>query len=171
MVQSSADMTPELSMAILRESPAGVILVDAQGHIQLANPAFRRLFRCEDQSLLGKPAADILQSDCFARAAKAGGRLQEKHKLAAIELSCRIHIYPAGPGLLCGVFSDATEEDEARRRYRELRAQTLVRTQQAIAREMRTTQDISRLLGEATTENKTLLTKLMDLFNEELTQR
>jgi len=171
MVQSSAEMTPELSMAILREAPAGVLLVDAQGRIQLANPAFRRMFHCEDHTLLGKSAADVLQSDCFARASKAGGRLQERHKLSSIELSCRVHIYPAGHGLLCGVFSDASDEDQARRRYRELRAQTLVRTQQAIAREVRTTQEIARLLGEATTENRTLLAKLLELFNEELVQR
>jgi predicted MarR family transcription regulator len=62
---------------------------------------------------------------------------------------------------------DTSEEEEAKAHYRDLRAQTLRRAQEVISRQMKTVQEIARLLGETTAETKVLLVKLMSLFEEE----
>ena len=42
--------------AILEHTPNGVLLVDRQTRIQYVNPAFRTMFHCGEERLLGRPA-------------------------------------------------------------------------------------------------------------------
>ena len=62
------------------------------------------------------------------------------------------------------------EQASAKKNLRDLRAQTLERAQEVITRQMKTAQEIARLLGETTAETKILLVKLMSLFEEEETK-
>ena len=48
-----------------------------------------------------------------------------------------------------------------------MKAQTLERAHEGIERQMRTAQEIARLLGETTAETKVLLMKLISLYKEE----
>lgn len=168
MVQSDSMVTPAHERAILQQTPNGVIMVDSQTRIHYVNPAFRTMFECPNEVLLGKPVAEFLHSDCFERAIAAGGHLMVKESIAEHKLSYRAGLFPiSGQDLYCGIFIDISEEEEARGHYRELKAQTLDRAQEVISRQMQTAQEIARLLGETTAETKVLLVKLMSLFEEE----
>ena len=168
MVQADSLVTPAHERAILQQTPNGVLLVDAETRIHFANPAFRQMFHCPREVLLGQPVAKFLHSDCFERAIAAGGHLMVKETIPEHHVSFRAGLFPIQrEGLYCGIFIDISEEEEARRHYRELRAQTLERAQEVIFRQMKTAQEIARLLGETTAETKVLLVKLMSLFQEE----
>jgi len=157
--------------AILENTPNGVLLVDRQTRIRFVNPAFRRMFRCADEELLGRPAGQFIHSDCFERAIAAGGHLMVKETVPEHDVSFRGGLFPIeAQDLYCGIFIDVTEEERARRRFNEVRAQTLQRAQEVISRQMQTAQEIARLLGETTAETKVLLYKLMSLFREEDTR-
>jgi hypothetical protein len=83
-------------------------------------------------------------------------------------ISFRVGLFPLeGQELYCGIFIDTSEEEQAKKHLRELRAQTLARAQEVISRQMKTAQEIARLLGETTAETKVLLVKLMSLFEVE----
>ena len=154
--------------AILYHTPNGVLLVDKETRIQFANPAFHTMFQCQGEEVAGRPAKELLHSDCFTRAITEGGRLLTKETIAEHGVSFRAGLFPIeGEDLYCGIFVDISEEEEARKHYRELRAQTLQRAQEVISRQMKTAQEIARLLGETTAETKVLLVKLMSLFEEE----
>ena len=154
--------------AILEQTPNGVLLVDSETSIHFVNPAFRRMFHCESEELLGRPAGQFVHCDCFERAIKEGGHLMVKESIGDLDVSFRVGLFPIeGEGLYCGIFIDISEEEKAKQHYRELRAQTLARAQEVITRQMKTAQEIARLLGETTAETKTLLVKLMSLFEEE----
>jgi PAS domain S-box-containing protein len=154
--------------AILEHTPNGVLLVDGAARIRFVNPAFRRMFQCGTEDLIGKPAAAYVHSDCFERAIAAGGHLMVKETIAEHDVSFRVGLFPIeGEGLYCGIFIDTSEEEKARRHLRDLRAHTLERAQEVISRQMQTAQEIARLLGETTAETKVLLVKLMGLFREE----
>jgi len=154
--------------AILQHTPNGVLLVDQEAHIRFVNPAFRTMFRCGDDDLLGKPASQYVHSDCFERAIAAGGSLMVKEGIREHDLSFRVGLFPIeAEHLYCGIFIDTTDEEKAKQRLRELRVQTLQRAQEVISRQMQTAQEIARLLGEATAETKVLLVKVMSLFKEE----
>ena len=157
--------------AILQHTPNGVLLVDEQSRIRFVNPAFRKMFACADEALLGEPAANYVHSDCFERAIAGGGELMVKESIPQHDLSFRVGLFPIeGEGLYCGIFIDITDEEEAKRHLDELRAQTLDRAQEVISRQMKAAQEIARLLGETTAETKVLLVKVMSLFQEEGSQ-
>lgn len=154
--------------AILEHTPNGVLLVDEKTHIRFANPAFRSMFHCGDEELLGRPAAEFLHSDCFERAIAAGGSLVARETIPEHDVSFRVGLFPIeGENLYCGIFIDISDEEKARQRLRDLRAQTLERAQEVISRQMQTAQEIAGLLGETTAETKVLLVKVMSLFQEE----
>ncbi len=157
--------------AILEQTPNGVLLVDRETRIQYVNPSFFVMFHCAGEKVLGEPASKFIHSDCFERAIAAGGRLMVKENIPEHAVSFRVGIFPIeGEGLYCGIFIDISEEEEAKKHYRDLRAQTLERAQEVISRQMKTAQEIARLLGETTAETKVLLVKLMSLFKEESTK-
>jgi len=155
-------------IAILEHTPNGVLLVDRDTRIHFVNPSFRRMFHCTGEELLGRPAAELVHSDCFARAIAAGGNLMVKETIPEHDVSFRVGLFPIeGEDLYCGIFIDISDEENARKQLRDLRAQTLERAQEVISRQMQTAQEIARLLGETTAETKVLLVKLMSLFREE----
>jgi PAS domain S-box-containing protein len=168
--QENRDTTSHVN-AILQQTPNGVLLVDKKTRIKFINPAFREMFHCRDEELLQKQAAGFVHSDCFERAIEAGGRLMVKESIPEHDVSYRVGIFPIeGEDLYCGIFIDISEEEAAKKHYYNLRAQTLERAQEVISRQMKTAQEIARLLGETTAETKVLLVKLMSLFEEESTK-
>lgn len=168
MVQTDSRLTPSHAMAILSETPNGVLVVNRETLIHFVNPSFRTMFHCEGENLLGQRAAGFVHCDCFEQAIASGGRFMVKESIPEHGVSFRAGIFPiGGEDLFCGILIDISEEEEAKKHYRELRAQTLNRTQEVISTQMKTAQQIARLLGETTAETKVLLVKLMSLFQEE----
>lgn len=154
--------------AILQHTPNGILLVDRETRIHFVNPAFRTMFQCGDDKLLGRLAREFVHSDCFGRAIAVGGSLMVKESIPEHAVSFRVGIFPIeGEDLYCGIFIDISEEEKARKDLLDLRAQMLKRGQEVISRQMQTAQEIARLLGETTAETKVLLVKLMSLYQEE----
>ena len=168
MEQNESQDTGAHVSAILEQTPNGVLLVDKETRIRFINPAFREMFHCGGEELLGRKAAQFVHSDCFERAIDAGGRLMVKESIPVHSVSYRVGLFPIeGEDLYCGIFIDISEEEAAKKHYRELREKSLERAQEVISRQMKTAQEIARLLGETTAETKVLLVKLMSLFEEE----
>jgi PAS domain S-box-containing protein len=168
MNEPASQVTAADASAILQQTPNGVLLVDTQTRIRFVNPAFRRMFHCTEEEVMGRPAAEVVHSDCFERAIAAGGYLMVKETVAQHAVSFRAGLFPIqGEDQYCGIFIDISDEEQARERLRDLRAQTLQRAQEVISRQMQTAQEVARLLGETTAETKVLLVQLMSLFKEE----
>lgn len=168
MMPSDGEIQAAQSSAILHNTPNGVLLVGRDTRIRFENPSFRRMFHCEGEMIIGRPAAEIVHSACFERAIAAGGHLMVKETIPQHDLAFRAGLFPLeGEDLFCGIFIDITDEEHAREQLRIVRAQTLQRAQEVIERQMQTAQEIARLLGETTAETKVLLVKLMSLFQEE----
>jgi transcriptional regulator of aromatic amino acid metabolism len=156
------------TIAIMQQTPNGVLLVDRQTRIRFVNPAFLTMFRCAEEELSGRLAKEFVHSDCFERAIAAGGSLMVKQSIPEHGVSFRVGIFPIeGQDLYCGIFIDISEEEKARKDLLELKAQTLQRAQEVISRQMQTAQEIASLLGETTAETKVLLMKLISLYREE----
>ena len=79
--------------AILQHTPNGVLLVDRDTKIHFVNPAFRTMFHCGDEELLGRPAAGFVHSDCFERAIAAGGNLMVKETIPEHDVSFRVGLF------------------------------------------------------------------------------
>jgi len=167
-MEASKNQVSAHTGAILQHTPNGILLVDKQTRIRFINPAFRTMFKCADDELLGQLARDFVHSDCFERAIAAGGSLMVKESIPEHEVSFRVGIFPIeGEGLYCGIFIDISDEEKARKDFIDMRDQTLKRAQEVISRQMQTAQEIARLLGETTAETKVLLMKLISLYQKE----
>lgn len=155
--------------AIVNQTLNGIVLVDKKECIRFANTAFRKMFQCENEDIIGKPAKVFVHSSCFDKVISEGKRLTVKEKSTAHSVSFRAGLFPIeGENLYCGIFVDISDEEKAREQYREIRAQTLTRAGKVISRQMQTAQEIARLLGETTADTKVLLVKLMSLFEKEV---
>ena len=153
---------------ILHHTANGVLLVNHRMRIEFANPAFRRMFRCEEGVLRGRPARDVLHSDLFERAAQAGGMLIERGQAPELDLVYRAQTFPIErEPLLAAVIVDISREAKAHREFDLVREATLDRAQEVITRQMKTAQEIAGLLGETTAETKALLVQLMNLARQE----
>ncbi|MHC4362456.1 MAG: PAS domain-containing protein [Planctomycetota bacterium] len=140
-MELSKDQVNAHTSAILQHTPNGVLLVDGQTRIRFVNPAFLMMFECAGDELLGRPAGEFVHCDCFDRAIAAGGSLLVKENIPEHGISFRVGIFPIeGQDLYCGIFIDISEEEKARKDFRELRAQTLERAQEVISRQMQTAQ-------------------------------
>ena len=168
MKTSDSEITAAHASAILEHTPNGVVLVDKETRIRFVNPAFRSMFHCGGDEIVGRRASEFVHSDCFERVIAASGNLMVKETIPEHNMSFRAGLFPIeGRNLYCGIFIDTSEEEEARKHLSELRAQTFKRAQEVIERQMQTAQEIARLLGETTAETKVLLAKVMSLFQEE----
>ena len=168
MADSDTTLTTTQTFAILEQTPNGVVVVDKATRVHYVNPSFRTMFHCGGEDVLNRPAHECVHSDCFERAIAGGGRLMVKEAIPEHGVSFRAGIFPIeGEDLYCGIMIDISEEEEAREHIRDIRAATLGRAQEVISSQMRTAQEIARLLGETTAETKVLLVKLMSLFNED----
>jgi len=168
MKKSNNNEMAKYALAIIEQTPNGVLLVDEDAKIRFVNPSFCNMFECSGEELIGQLASKFIHSDCFERAIAAGGRLIVKENASEHNVSYRAGLFPIeGADLYCGIFIDISEEENAKKHYREVRAQTLKRAQEVISGQMKTAQEIARLLGETTAETKVLLVKLISLFEEE----
>ena len=165
------EVTVEHAQAILQHTPNGVLMVDKKTLIHFVNPAFRHIFHCADEKLMKKPVAQFVHSDCFERAIAGNSQLMVKESIPEHDVSFRASLFPIeGKDLYCGIFIDTSDEEKAMKHYYDLKTQTLQRAQEVISSQMKTSQEIARLLGETTAETKILLVKLMSLFKEEKRQ-
>jgi iron only hydrogenase large subunit-like protein len=154
---------------ILQFTANGVVQVNRNTmRIEFANPAFRRMFRCESGEIKGRPVGEVLGNDLFERAAAAGGTWSGRGEAPACDLVYRAQIFPIeGEPLLAAVIVDVSREALARQEFERVREATLDRAQEVITRQMKTAQEIAGLLGETTAETKALLVKLMNLARQE----
>lgn len=169
--ETDSEVTAVHAQAILQHTPNGILLVDKETRINFVNPAFRHMFHCADEKLREEPAAQFVHSDCFERAITGDGQLTVKESIPEHGVSFRACLFPIeGKDLYCGIFIDISDEEEANRHYDDLKTQTLQRAQEVISRQMKTAQEIAKLLGETTAETKILLVRLMSLVKEDKRQ-
>ena len=153
---------------IIHYTANGVLLVNHDFRIEFANPAFRRMFRCKNKKLKGRPVKEVLGNDIFEQALALGGMLAARGEKPEHDLVYRAQIFPIeGEPLLAAVIVDISHEARADREFRKVREATHERAQEVITRQMKTAQEIAGLLGETTAETKALLVKLMDLARQE----
>ena len=62
---------------------------------------------------------------------------------------------------------DITENETEKKKFHQLRAQTLAQTREVVQKQMRVAHEIAHLLGETTAESKMIVTHLAKLLEEE----
>lgn len=101
--------------AVLNQMTDGVMIVDAEGHVQLLNPAAERLFEIEETTGLGRSIVEVMRYHQLVnlwRKTKAGERQSDTLEIGPQHLFLQVVAIPlktALPGSTMILFQDLTQ--------------------------------------------------------------
>jgi len=150
--------------------PNGLIVVDANFHIKLVNPAFCRMFKVRSQDVVGEPAETILDdiSD-FRRVWETGDVYRGKprefpdHNLLVNQVIFSI----AEEGIIACIMADYSHQLNQRRELMAIKDETIKNVNQVVDNQMKVVQEIAGLLGETTAQTKVSLLKIIQMLQHE----
>ncbi len=169
-----------LNSVVMDVTPNAIVIVDGDLRIQDMSISAERMFGHSRTSARGKPLQQVIPViQDFVSVRDTGQPVQNKIvRMPKVnngggELIVEKTIVPvAGPSttqgghqLMLAIFRDVTEREQQRQELETLRTETLQRTQDVIAKQMRVAHEIAGLLGETTAETKVVLTQLSKLLS------
>ena len=159
----------DMSKALTRNAPDGILMVNAQLEVQQINPAALRILNLRSEAaILGEQVMRILDPKPFISVRASGrGIHDEMTYLSEYDRYVEMSIIPTEQGrmFLC-IMRDVTEAEYARRRKEDLSRQTIEVADRVVDKQMRIVQEIASLLGETAAETKIALSKLKESINE-----
>lgn len=151
--------------------PNGLLVVDHEMVIQVVNPAFCKMFQVESASVVGSPAAEVLDEvGDFQQVWQDGVELlSQEAAYPRYGLYVKKVIFPIpDQGLIACIFVDLTQERQNKADLDSLKRETIQQVHQVVDKQMATAQRIASLLGEATAETKVSLLKLLQMLEQEI---
>ena len=139
--------------AISRNSPNGILMLNDRLEVQQINPMMMKLLNIHDAgAVLGDQVVRILDP------------------LPFMKVQCNVEqtVVPAEEGrmILC-IMRAVTMEEETRREKEEISRQTVEVADKVVEKQMRIVQEIASLLGETAAETKIALSKLKESITNE----
>lgn len=164
------DKAENMTDAISRNSPNGILMLNDRLEVHQINPTMLRFLNLKDASaVLGDQVVRILDPMPFMKVMETKrGIFNERIYLAEYNRYVEQTIVPAEEGrmILC-IMRDVTAEEEARREKEELSRQTVDVANKVVDKQMRIVQEIASLLGETAAETKIALSKLKESIGNE----
>lgn len=149
--------------------PNGLVVVNRELKIQLANPAFCEMFKTSLIELIQRNAADLMDDAADFTAAWEQDQIirREKH-YAALDLYVRKVMFPMrNQGIVACIMVDMTRDWKQRQELLRLKAETLQKVDMVVEKQMKTAQEIASLLGETTAATKVQMLKLQEMLRRE----
>lgn len=153
---------------IIEQDPNGLVVMDLKLNIVDHNKAFLELFEVpSDEEIIGRNVNDVIGQVIF----DSSNVIKERHKIKYHKNSGR-YVDPVTfslemDDLSACFFVDVTEHEKERERITEMKAETVIKAQEVIDKQMMVAQEIASLLGETTAETKVQLLKIIEIFKSE----
>ncbi len=150
--------------------PNGLVVVDERMVVQVANPAFCRMFRTTADVLVGSDAARLLGDVIhFQQVWETGEALAGvEREYPEYDLYVRKVIFPVREeGVVACIMVDMTHEWKQRNEMLALKRETILNVHAIVDKQMSVAQKIAGLLGETTAETKVSLLKLLEMVEKE----
>jgi PAS domain S-box-containing protein len=150
--------------------PNGLVVVDAEMKIQVANQAFCRLFQYDETEILGKDVGEFFEDTSeLARVWETGEAVMgHEREYAKYGLYLRRVIFPVREeDMLACIVVDMTDEWKQRNEILALKRETILKVHAVVDKQMSVAQKIAGLLGETTAETKVSLLKLLEMVEKE----
>jgi iron only hydrogenase large subunit-like protein/uncharacterized Fe-S cluster-containing protein len=164
------DKAENMTDAISRNSPNGILMLNDRLEVHQINPMMLRFLNLKDAgAVLGDQVIRILDPTPFLKVQQSKrGIYNERIYLAEYNRYVEQTIVPAEDGrmILC-IMRDVTAEEEARREKEEISRQTVEVADKVVDKQMRIVQEIASLLGETAAETKIALSKLKESIGNE----
>ena len=158
-----------LRQVVMDVSPNSIVILDDHLGIQDMSPSAEHLFGCSLADVKGKHLSRLIPLyDDFIAVRDTGipviGKIRRLNdRLVAEQNIVRVE----GQSLLVAIMRDITDHEAEKKKFLELRAQTLEQTREVVRKQMRVAHEIAHLLGETTAESKMIVSHLAKLLEEE----
>ncbi|MBE0534621.1 MAG: 4Fe-4S binding protein [Phycisphaerae bacterium] len=152
---------------IIETSPNGIITLDEHLTILHMNSSFKRLFMCTD-AVCGKPVSYLMDADPFQKVASGRQELfDDTVHHDKYNLFCHEIIYALRPeGQVVGIFVNLTRAVKHKRKYDELKSQTVQQAHSLLRHQVEMAGKIAEYLGQSTAESEKLLVNLMQIAQD-----
>lgn len=151
-------------------TPNGLIVVDADMYVKLANPAFCRMFGLQHEAIAEQPVGTILDNaDDFQKVWRNGQILhQDFYEYPQYQLYVNQVFFPVEEeGVIACIMIDVSYDIERRRELKQLKEETVRQVNEVVDNQMKVVQEIAGLLGETTAETKVSLLKIIQAIEQE----
>ena len=164
------DKAESFSDTIVKNTPNGLIVLNANLEVQQINTAARKIMNIRSESdVLGESVVRILDPAVFLQV-KNSGRSVRDQRVYLAEYKKYVEqtvVYDEESRLLVGIMRDVTDEEAEREKKENISRQTVEVADKVVEKQMRIVQEIASLLGETAAETKIALTKLKESIGDE----
>lgn len=153
---------------IIETSPNGVVILDKELNIIHMNPAFQKMFLCSN-GILGRRISYLLDADNFEKLA-VGTAEQCEGIRTKYGVKYHEQVYALrDEEQYVGIFSDITKAKLGEGQIDLIKNQTLIHARELLAHQISFSQEMAHYLGKSTAQSEELVTRLMNLYEEETT--
>lgn len=158
-----------MSNAVIEHTPNGIIVVDEDAVIVEINPAARELLDCVNFPVKGFPLEALLPDTNLKPLVLDASKVNYLQSDYPQYGRTFMHAIVPLPEEHCTliILMDLTKEKNREKQLKQVRSDTLIVTQQVLDEQMRTVQEIAKLLGETTAKSKIALSRLKKSVEED----
>lgn len=151
-----------LTNVIFEHTANCIIFLDGNMNVIELNPACEEVFSIKAENIRNLPVSIIIDDNDFINVKETGesiiGKKVSYPNYNAIFIQSVVYL-PKQDMIMVSMVN-INEQEENRKKFNMLKENTLISTQEVIAKQMRVAHEIASLLGETTAETKILLTQL-----------
>lgn len=150
---------------IIETSPNGVVILDSELCIIHMNPAFQRIFMCNNW-ILGRRISYLVDADGYEQLAAGSVESYEAiKKKYGIKYHEQLYKLPT-ENQYVGLYTDVTKIKFDSSQIDLIKKQTVEQARELLDHQIRFSQEMAHFLGTSTAYSEELVTRLMDMYDE-----
>ncbi len=150
---------------IIETTPNGIVILDKTLNIINMNPAFQKMFMCNN-GIIGKPISYLIDGDNFEKlAAGAGEQFESIRTKYGVKYHERTYAL-RDENQYVGVYSDLTKFRFDGNQIDLIKSQTLEQARELLYHQIRFSQEMAHYLGKSTAQSEEMVKRIMDLYEE-----
>ncbi|HAF59996.1 MAG TPA: hypothetical protein DCK81_02505 [Clostridiales bacterium UBA9856] len=150
---------------IIETTPNGIVILDKTLHIISMNPAFQKMFMCNN-NIIGKHISYLLDSDNYEKLASGAGEqfesIRTKYGVKYHERTYALR----DENQYVGVYSDLTKFRFDGDQIDLIKKQTLEQAKELLYHQIRFSQEMAHFLGKSTAQSEEIVNRIMELYEE-----
>jgi iron only hydrogenase large subunit-like protein/uncharacterized Fe-S cluster-containing protein len=159
-------LAQQRSDRIMETSPNGVVILDSALNIIHMNPAFQRMFMCTN-GILGRRISYLIDAGGYEKlAAGTTDKYEAIKSRYGIKYHEQLYTLPAEKQYV-GLYTDVTKIRFDESQMDLIKKQTVEQAKELLDHQIRFSQEMAHFLGKSTARSEELVTRLMDLYDEQ----
>ena len=151
---------------IIETSPNGVVILDSELKIIHMNPAFQKMFMCNN-SILGRRISYLVDADGYEKMASgATDQYEAIRSKYGKKYHEQLYTLPSEKQYV-GLYTDVTKIKFDDQQLDLIKKQTMDQARELLDHQIKFSQEMAHYLGKSTARSEELVTHLMDLYDEQ----